>query len=70
MREKGIDKTESELQIHELYNRYFFFRKEEIETEKDDVEGINMKESSMTPTNKLSQMSQSMGHVNINEFKS
>ena len=30
IKEKGINKTEADLHMQEIYNRYFFFRKDEI----------------------------------------
>ena len=31
MKEKGITKTETDLAMQEIYNRYFFYRKEEVQ---------------------------------------
>ena len=37
MRETGLKQSEKDLELQEIYNRYFFFRAEEIERQNADV---------------------------------
>ena len=37
LRETGLKQSEKDLELQEIYNRYFFFRAEEIERQNADV---------------------------------
>ena len=70
LKEKGISKTEEELHMQEIYNRYFFFRKEEInKPDMRDKKGrMRWSPPRKTRNDKASGLSRSM--MNFEDLKS